>query len=239
MKIEAWAHMDTPHPSFQVSSKGDVDTLNTKTHNEAKCLECIGRVHISNVHTLQPFVLLHRFLHNIPISKPKSMKVCKLAPEKHMYVYEDMSSHLLRLMCKCKLIFRSDCHFWKYQKFYKYSKILSVVQIFRVFRFNYSKWQQKEHQNLKCYKNCSFEITPFANSFLFKKKRDSTISVAKTKALISFAVGYREADLRLCFRICKSPVFSRRGSYVMSIEPRREKTGFLHMRKQSRRSVSR
>ena len=26
--------------------------------------------------------------------------------------------------------------------------------------------------------------------------------------------GYREADLRLCFRICKKPVFSRRGSYT-------------------------
>ena len=26
--------------------------------------------------------------------------------------------------------------------------------------------------------------------------------------------GYREADLRLCFRICKNPVFSRRGSFV-------------------------
>ena len=25
--------------------------------------------------------------------------------------------------------------------------------------------------------------------------------------------GYREADLRLCFRICKKPVFSQRGSY--------------------------
>ena len=25
--------------------------------------------------------------------------------------------------------------------------------------------------------------------------------------------GYREADLRLCFRICKNLVFSRRGSY--------------------------
>ena len=25
--------------------------------------------------------------------------------------------------------------------------------------------------------------------------------------------GYREADLRLCFRICKNPVFSWRGSY--------------------------
>ena len=27
--------------------------------------------------------------------------------------------------------------------------------------------------------------------------------------------GYREADLRLCFRICKKPVFSRRGSYSL------------------------
>ena len=26
--------------------------------------------------------------------------------------------------------------------------------------------------------------------------------------------GYRKADLRLCFRICKKPVFLRRGSYV-------------------------
>ena len=26
--------------------------------------------------------------------------------------------------------------------------------------------------------------------------------------------GYREADLRLCFRICKNPVFSRRGSIL-------------------------
>ena len=25
--------------------------------------------------------------------------------------------------------------------------------------------------------------------------------------------GYCEADLRLCFRICQKPVFSRRGSY--------------------------
>ena len=25
--------------------------------------------------------------------------------------------------------------------------------------------------------------------------------------------GYRQADLRLCFRICKNPVFSQRGSY--------------------------
>ena len=28
--------------------------------------------------------------------------------------------------------------------------------------------------------------------------------------------GYREADLRLCFRICKKPVFSIRGSYSKS-----------------------
>ena len=26
--------------------------------------------------------------------------------------------------------------------------------------------------------------------------------------------GYREADLRLCFRICKKPVFSQRGSFT-------------------------
>ena len=29
--------------------------------------------------------------------------------------------------------------------------------------------------------------------------------------------GYREADLRLCFRMCKKPVFSRRGSNVFRV----------------------
>ena len=31
-------------------------------------------------------------------------------------------------------------------------------------------------------------------------------------------LGYREADLRLCFRICKIPVFSRRGSIVFYLD---------------------
>ena len=31
--------------------------------------------------------------------------------------------------------------------------------------------------------------------------------------------GYREADLRLCFRICKKPVFSQRGSNDSDIFP--------------------
>ena len=30
--------------------------------------------------------------------------------------------------------------------------------------------------------------------------------------------GYREADLRICFSICKKPVFSRRGSYTLCHE---------------------
>ena len=29
--------------------------------------------------------------------------------------------------------------------------------------------------------------------------------------------GYREADLRLCFRIYKKPVFSQRGSYIVAV----------------------
>ena len=32
--------------------------------------------------------------------------------------------------------------------------------------------------------------------------------------------GHREADLRLCFRICKKPVFSRRGSN-QAVQPQR------------------
>ena len=49
-------------------------------------------------------------------------------------------------------------------------------------------------------------------NFVFMKQRYSTIQVANTKVLISFAV-YREADLRLCFRICRLFVFSWRGSF--------------------------
>ena len=41
-----------------------------------------------------------------------------------------------------------------------------------------------------------------AGNFVYWKKRNCTIYVAKTKALISFAV------------ICKKPVFSRRGSII-------------------------
>ena len=44
-----------------------------------------------------------------------------------------------------------------------------------------------------------------ACNFVYRKKRDCTIHVAKTKALISFA---KKADLRLRFRICKKLVFS-------------------------------
>ena len=48
----------------------------------------------------------------------------------------------------------------------------------------------------------------------FRKYMDSTIYVAKTKALISCMVttnqlqGYRAADLRLCFHIRKMQIFS-------------------------------
>ena len=44
-----------------------------------------------------------------------------------------------------------------------------------------------------------------AENFRFRKKRNCTVRVAKIKALISFA--NREADLRLCFRICKMLFF--------------------------------
>ena len=57
-----------------------------------------------------------------------------------------------------------------------------------------------------------------AGNFGLRKKRDSTIRVAKTKAPISFAVtlrGYREADLLLYFRICKSR-FSHDASQLQS-----------------------
>ena len=44
--------------------------------------------------------------------------------------------------------------------------------------------------------------------------RNCTIRVAKTKALISFAVtAYCEADLRLCFRLCRLLVFPCGGSF--------------------------
>ena len=39
-----------------------------------------------------------------------------------------------------------------------------------------------------------------------------TVYVAKKKGADQL-YGYREADLRLCFRICKKSVFSKRGSY--------------------------
>ena len=39
------------------------------------------------------------------------------------------------------------------------------------------------------------------------RKRDCIVRVAKTEALISFAIMYSEADLRLCFRVGKKSRF--------------------------------
>ena len=43
----------------------------------------------------------------------------------------------------------------------------------------------------------------------FKKKRDCTIHVVKNNGADLLCI-YCTADLRLCFRTCKNPVFSRR-----------------------------
>ena len=66
--------------------------------------------------------------------------------------------------------------------------------------------------------------------FEFREWRYCTIQVAKTKALISFAVTAK-ADLRLCFRICRLLVFSWRGSNISTkYEPCCEKTCLLGVR---------
>ena len=42
--------------------------------------------------------------------------------------------------------------------------------------------------------------------------------------------GYREADLRLCFCICKKPVFSQQGSYIINqVNKKESKQVFLRM----------
>ena len=52
-----------------------------------------------------------------------------------------------------------------------------------------------------------------AGNFVFRKKRDCTIYVAKTKALISFAVTAKLICV-FVFAYAKSRFFSRRGSFV-------------------------
>ena len=49
--------------------------------------------------------------------------------------------------------------------------------------------------------------------FGFKKKRDCTVCVAKSRALISFAVTAKLISAFVFFRIGKNPVYSRCGSY--------------------------
>ena len=43
--------------------------------------------------------------------------------------------------------------------------------------------------------------------------------------------GYREADLRLCFRICKKPVFSQRGSNINCIVSHQQNHQFDSLQK--------
>ena len=75
-------------------------------------------------------------------------------------------------------------------------------------------------------------------NFGFGKQRDCTIRVAKTKALISFAVtakliasrSPRSWSASFYFSICKNPVFSRRSSYMLWIllePPKRGKQAML------------
>ena len=52
-----------------------------------------------------------------------------------------------------------------------------------------------------------------ALKFWIKKEEGSYYLSSKNKDADQLR-GYREADLRLCFRICKKPIFSQRGSNV-------------------------
>ena len=58
-----------------------------------------------------------------------------------------------------------------------------------------------------------------ARNFRFKKKRNYTICVAKTKTLISCAVT-AQLNLHLCFRICRSLVFLCGGSVIAVVKSR-------------------
>ena len=42
--------------------------------------------------------------------------------------------------------------------------------------------------------------------------------------------GYRKADLRLCFRICKKPVFSRRGSFHKESQFQRSHSNIMEIK---------
>ena len=54
-------------------------------------------------------------------------------------------------------------------------------------------------------------------TLLIHQKRHCSIRVAKTKALISFAVTTKL--MRICFRLCKLLVFSSGGSYAEDMFP--------------------
>ena len=70
-----------------------------------------------------------------------------------------------------------------------------------------------------------------------RNKRDSTLLAAKNKGADQLRV-YLSADLRLCFSHTKGRFSHDTAILKRYYEPRREKTGFLHMRKQRRRSPS-
>ena len=55
-------------------------------------------------------------------------------------------------------------------------------------------------------------------SFKFRiKKEEGLYYLCSENKDTDQLCGYGEADLRLCFRICKNLVFSRRGSYHISL----------------------
>ena len=64
--------------------------------------------------------------------------------------------------------------------------------------------------------NQAVQLQKMARSLKFQiKKREGLQYPCSENKGTDQLRGYREADLRLCFRICKKQVFSQRGSYAV------------------------
>ena len=66
----------------------------------------------------------------------------------------------------------------------------------------------------RCHSNQAVQLHKMARGLKFRIKNVMGLYYLCSENIGADQLrGYREADLRLCFRICKKPIFSLRGSY--------------------------
>ena len=90
-----------------------------------------------------------------------------------------------------------------YVHFYKFPSLIPLINLSLVVRNRFSGFPTRSHTNR------AVQPQKMARGLIFRiwEVEEFYYTCSENKGADQLS-GYREADLRLCFRICKNPVFS-------------------------------